>query len=587
MDKLESNLSPTQAVLLWMNEAHEFGSIEEYARYLKTQPDSVRPIRRLVEQMTTSVEQAKKGKPKPEIHRALRQAGLDVLFLFFLHQQVNGMLLDKERYFACHALMLDKELASLARERMHNDQAMWNRLQVGLRMPYPLDPETAQAVGAAIKHNVIPWEVLEEGDEIYGWLINHYLSKGKTELPDGAYKLQDESVSHSGPDMEEVRALFADPAEFEKLLAGEDYSYGLSDVTDTEFNEHYETIVSAMKDLGFDGLIVELPTVPHAFLRDAPLVEGEWIDRYVVELAEWGARLAQQSLVLEESDDPHPLAWFRVTDQEKQEEAQIGVTSKLRNQTRRHLARFTGRTQEIKGRQHLHWEDYLGWRGRRVKGDLTSGLSTGLFLSPWNRWVEDHNDKETATLVGVHLGQLSCHAQGYQYRICVDTEERNVEQRQRRSLLDSLWINKPENNAEERFHERVNNWKELAQTFLVELYTLRRVIVSINRRYFEGQDVLFSKVGEGFGDLVEYIEGLSDLYNRNLSEGLDRLATLATKGDSGKSTEPFCLDLPALENLVAKPGKHRIAYLVDMAKFEALDTIGENQKAVESLHRYV
>jgi hypothetical protein len=127
----------------------------------------------------------------------------------------------------------------------------------------------------------------------------------------------------------------------------------------------------------------------------------------------------------------------------------------------------------------------------------------------------------------------------------------------------------------------------LAQTFLVELYTLRRVVVSINRRYFKGQDVLFPKVDEGFGDLVEYIEGLSDHYNRNLSQGLDRLATLATKGDSGKSTEPFCLDLPALENLVAKPSKHRIAYLVDMAKFEALDTIGENQKAVESLHRHV
>ena len=93
---------------------------------------------------------------------------------------------------------------------------------------------------------------------------------------------------------------------------------------------------------------------------------------------------------------------------------------------------------------------------------------------------------------------------------------------------------------------------------------------------------------EAFDDLVEYIEGLSNLYNRNLYEGLDRLATLATwvtKGDSGKSTEPFYLDLSTLEDLVAKPGKHRISHLEDMAKVEALDTMGENRRAEELLDR--
>ena len=62
-------------------------------------------------------------------------------------------------------------------------------------------------------------------------------------------------------------ALFQDQESFDKFMAGEDYSYGLADVTDAEFSEHYETIVSAMKDLGLDGRMVELPTVPHAFLQ--------------------------------------------------------------------------------------------------------------------------------------------------------------------------------------------------------------------------------------------------------------------------------------------------------------------------------
>ncbi len=67
-----------------------------------------------------------------------------------------------------------------------------------------------------------------------------------------------------------------------------------------------------MKDSGLDDLMVELPTVTHRFLRDAPLVECEWIDRYVVELAEWGARFAQQGLVVEESDDLIPWPGSRL-----------------------------------------------------------------------------------------------------------------------------------------------------------------------------------------------------------------------------------------------------------------------------------
>ena len=129
--------------------------------------------------------------------------------------------------------------------------------------------------------------------------------------------------------------------------------------------------------------------MPHRFLRDAPLVEGDWIDRHVVELAEWGARLSQRGLIVEESDDPHPLAWYGITDPESGTASNPDLTGRLWQQTRKHLDRFPGRTREIDGRQFLNWEDYLDWRGRRVKGNMTSGLSPGLIMSPWNRWVEE------------------------------------------------------------------------------------------------------------------------------------------------------------------------------------------------------
>ena len=90
------------------------------------------------------------------------------------------------------------------------------------------------------------------------------------------------------PTEDEVRPLFEDAESFQKFLDGEDYSYGLADVPDAEYDEHYEAIVEALKCLIPAGLVVDLPAVPHQFLREAPLVDGDWIDNYMVELAEWG-----------------------------------------------------------------------------------------------------------------------------------------------------------------------------------------------------------------------------------------------------------------------------------------------------------
>lgn len=366
-----------------------------------------------------------------------------------------------------------------------------------------------------------------------GWVADSFVAEGKTELPVGAYRLQRYYTgSLSGPDPEEVRVLFSDPERFDKFLAGEDYSYGLADVTDAEFSEHYETLVSAVKDLRFDGLIVELPTVLHAFLREAPLVEGQWIDRYVMELAEWGARLGQHGLVAEESDDPHPLAWFRITNSESGTSADPDLTGKLWQQTRKHLDGFPGRTRKILVKQYLNWEDYLGWRGRRLKGNITPGLCPGLIMSRWNRRVEEQGGEGKAALGGTLVGKLGCHAEGYRYQVHEGTEGLDLERRRRQGLLKSLEHNSPGSNAGEWFFERVRHWKEMAHEFLIELYTLRRVINSVNQLYYEGRQALFPQVVEGFEELVGYIERSVDLYNRDLAQGLDRLMAILPKGDS-------------------------------------------------------
>ena len=376
IEKLETGLSPKQAFILWLQDAHSFDGIKEYVQYLKDQPEDAAAIPKLTDQVEAAVKQQLKGQPREEIDKAVRQAYKDVLFLFFLHQQVNGKLCTEERHYWSQARFLIAELKSLMREQALDRQMRWNRVKVELDMPYPLDAETAAAVETAKQHYVMTWEMLEESDDLGEWVTESFVSQGKTALPDGAYG---KTIGARSRDSE-IGDLFQNAGEFQKFLDGEDYSYGLADVPDAEYDEHYGAIVSAVKGVVQQGIVVELPPVPHQFLREAPLVDGKWIDRYIVELAEWGARLVQRGYRLEEPEDQHPLAWQRIVDPEDGSAVDHAATTSLWQQTRKRLVRFQGRTKVIDDRQFLSFADYLKWRGRRVKGDLKAGMATGLAL---------------------------------------------------------------------------------------------------------------------------------------------------------------------------------------------------------------
>ena len=587
--KLETGLTPKQAILLWFQEAHGFNTIFEYIHHLKSQPDSAAPIPRLTDQVAEAVKQTLKGHPREEIDKAVRQAYKDVLFLFFLHQQVNRKLISEERYFWTQGRFLIAELKSLLREQALGRRMRWNQIRVGIETPYPLDSETAAAVEAAKQHYVMTWELLEEGDDLGQWLLESFLAKGNTALPDGAYGMMSgaKHLYSKVPTEDEVRPLFEDAESFQKFLDGEDYSYGLADMPDAEYVEHYEAIVSAIKGVAKQGIVVDMPSVPHQFLQEAPLVNGEWIDGYIVELAEWGARLVEKGLLLEESGDYHPMAWKRIINQEHGSEACAAVSMKLWQQTRKRLAAFPGSTRVIDERQYLNFADYLKWRGRRNKGDLKSGMRRGLVVSSWNQWVESQGGEGVATLAGVAAGILDCYLDGYRYRVCRNAGELAEEVSRRESLLESVQVGKPDSSNDERFRQRVEHWKISALGLLPEIYILSRAINSISQRYFEGQDPLFSEVSDGFGQLLALVEKLVNIYNEALAGDIERSERLLIEPGEGQNQSPLTIDLAGLVETVQGSAREQVAYLVDMAKADALDLLGETRQAFELVERHV
>jgi hypothetical protein len=130
-----------------------------------------------------------------------------------------------------------------------------------------------------------------------------------------------------------------------------------------------------------NGKLVYLETVPIPFLQFATLVEGEWLDRYVMVLAEVGAMLADKGYQIQETNDNHPLAWTHFID-----ESGKGIDRKeiqiLLIRADQHLKKFPRKTKEIDGRYYINFGDYCCWRGRKLKDDLSSCTSEGFMTEP-------------------------------------------------------------------------------------------------------------------------------------------------------------------------------------------------------------
>ncbi len=59
--RIETGLTPTQAVVLWLREAHRFESMRAYVQWLAGQPETAYPLYRLHDLVVPAVERAMKG----------------------------------------------------------------------------------------------------------------------------------------------------------------------------------------------------------------------------------------------------------------------------------------------------------------------------------------------------------------------------------------------------------------------------------------------------------------------------------------------------------------------------------------------
>jgi hypothetical protein len=126
----------------------------------------------------------------------------------------------------------------------------------------------------------------------------------------------------------------------------------------------------------------------------------------------------------------------------------------------------------------------------------------------------------------------------------------------------------------------------MARDFLGELYSLRHAADAISQRYFDGHLVLFPSSAGELTKLVECLENLVKGYNEDFAHEPGH-ETCHAPEDLEAADLPNSIGIAALEEAVARGARQHTAFLVDMAKAEALDAMGESQMALQLIDWHV
>lgn len=335
-------------------------------------------------------------------------------------------------------------------------------------------------------------------------------------------------------------------------------------------SDHYGRMVSGIKALVKEGQIKEgtiayLENVPVYLLRWAPLIEGKWLHCYVAELALWGAILRDKGYQMQRKDEDHLLALSTFIRDDGNEPDQVEIDA-MHQKAIEMLSKSPGCTEEIEEETFIDFDDFLSWAKRKVKVTLTSETEKGMVTSSWNSWIDTHGGEGVASVAGVPLHHFECWMDDSYYHLCNDTEKQF---RRREQLLEypSICRWKPEQKEKD-----FRLWRELALSFLVEICSIDDAVAFVSKYYFDGCQILFTDYADCLDNLTEETVKLVEMFNDLCKE------------QEGRS---FFIDLKEIRHGVRDMAKGQVVKMVDMAKAQALESLGEDEEALRLVKKYL
>jgi hypothetical protein len=532
---------------------------------------------------------AMRGWHPEEVEKAVRQARRDALYLLHLQHSLNCRVLEREEQWRLTQQLLRELIIAQLDMELAVDRLWQARRRVSAQ-PYPLDATLAASVKGAISNAVETWASLDELETISEFVTDHLIQQGHRGLPFGAYTWRDDPDGTRHPRFQrpgeaEIRACFADEAAWEAFRSGSDYTRGLADVPDAVVLEQAQcvgTALHALIDSGAvqAGAVLRLDQVPMLFLQATPLLDGCWLDREVLALAEW--RVELQRLGYGESGrlDEHPCALDGFVPPTGQEDASLALLAEARTR----LAAFPGRTRTTNACVHVHVDDYQRWRDRRLK--QLPAPEPGIVVASFNAWAEAQGGDGHARVAGVPVGPLRCWAQDEPIAV-VEAEQAMQLQANRRALLEQLRPADgvdPEHDAAGRLG-RAHRFRAVLVEYLCELYANRDAFAAIAHRYLGPVDPLYPESREGLNGFIDAAEEMTESFNRVLAPQLDTLSRL--HADEPGTPRTWRIDLAQVlgRSEVIRALDER--FFLDHARAETLDNIGRGREGQALMAQYL
>jgi len=113
LDHLENSLTPLEAVLLWLAEAHAHPSVNAYVLTLQDQPLAAYPLVWLPDLVEPGVRAARKGEPRSDVDHAVFEAKRDLAFLYELAMECNLVWFERERTVTLGYMLVVEQLSRL------------------------------------------------------------------------------------------------------------------------------------------------------------------------------------------------------------------------------------------------------------------------------------------------------------------------------------------------------------------------------------------------------------------------------------------------------------------------------------------
>lgn len=164
-DVEDRGLSPREAVILWMREAHAFDSRLDYARWLMDEPDDSYPLIRMPRQVVAAVRAEHKGIPDAQLRPRLYRVQKDLLFLYHLQSEMNEHVLESEEPFRLRLRLLGEKLRGLVYQihSVDGDRLKCFELPENLTRPGRKRKKTQEE--KALEKHILSWP----GEEALLW----------------------------------------------------------------------------------------------------------------------------------------------------------------------------------------------------------------------------------------------------------------------------------------------------------------------------------------------------------------------------------------------------------------------------------